>query len=140
MTRWTTAQINAAKYGHETEHDMQVRCVRWFRNKYPRFERLLFAIPNGADLGGNTPIARAKNWQRLEQEGAVKGAADLFLAVPSGSLSGLFVEMKTPRGTQSKEQKQFEAAVISSGYGYAMPRSRTEFERVVLQYLETGGY
>ncbi len=137
---WTTAQLNATKRGHQTEHALQASCVRWFRNRYPRYAWLLFAIPNGADLGGKTPIARAKNWQKLELEGAVKGAADLFLAVPSGRLSGLFIEMKTPKGKQSEFQKRFEAQVVGVGYGYVIPRSHEEFEAVVKGYLERGEY
>ena len=137
---WTSTQYNAAKAGHQTEHALQASCVRWFRNRYPRFGRLLFAIPNGADLGGKTPIARAKNWQKLELEGAVKGASDLFLAVPSGKLSGLFIEMKTPKGKQSEFQKRFEAEVVGVGYGYVVPRSHEEFERVVRNYMERGEY
>ena len=62
---WTTAQLNATKRGHQTEHALQSSCVRWFRNRYPRYAWLLSAIPKGADLGGKTPIARAKNWQRV---------------------------------------------------------------------------
>lgn len=139
MTRWTSAQYNAAT-GQISEHALQASCVRWFRNHYPRFSRLLFAIPNGADLGGKDRIARAKNWQKLEHEGAVKGAADLFLAVPSGRLAGLFIEMKTPRGKQSEWQKRFEAEVVRVGFGYAVPRSHEEFERVIKTYLERGEY
>ncbi|MEL7226888.1 MAG: hypothetical protein AAGL17_19140, partial [Cyanobacteria bacterium J06576_12] len=77
---------------------------------------------------------------RLEREGALSGVPDLFLAVPSGDLAGLYIEMKTQRGTQSDEQKDFEAKAIALGYGYAMPRSRPEFERVVRSYLRDGTY
>lgn len=79
-------------------------------------------------------------WNKLVKEGAVKGAADLFLAVPSGDLAGLFIEMKTERGRQSPEQEAFEARVLKEGYGYAMPRSEEEFQRVIKLYLETGTY
>lgn len=101
---------------------------------------LLIAIPNGARLGGKDRIARAKNWQRLEREGAVKGAADLFLAIPSGDLPGLFIEMKTPRGKQSQSQMEFERSVLKQGYGYAMPRTHREFEAVIERYLTAGEY
>lgn len=140
MTRWTSTQYNAYTNGFASEHDLQSHCVDWFRSHYPKFARLLFAIPNGADLGGKDRIARAKNWQRLKQEGAVTGAADLLLAVPSGQLAGLFIEMKTPKGRQSDDQKRFEADVISVGYGYAMPRSFDEFTGVIRRYFDTGEY
>ena len=66
----------------------------------------------------------------------MKGAADLFLAVPSGSAPGLFIEMKTPQGAQSKEQKQFEAAVTLTGYAYALVRSYEEFQATIKWYME----
>ena len=132
----TVDQYNA----NLSEHHLQALCVLWFRNKHRNIGHLLFAIPNGARLGGKDRIARAKNWYRLEREGAVKGAADLFLAVPSGDLSGLFIEMKTPRGKQSQSQMEFERSVLKQGYGYAMPRSTKEFEAVIGRYLTAGEY
>lgn len=136
MARWTSAQLN----GHISEHELQASCVRWFRNKYRHLAEHLFAIPNGAVLRGGDRIQRAKQWQRLEREGAMAGVADLFLAVPSGDLAGLWIEMKTPRGRQSDAQKRFESNMVRAGFGYVCPRGRDEFERVVVSYLETGKY
>lgn len=136
--RWTGAQMKAAN-GQPTEHDLQVSCVTWFRNRYRRLAAHLFAIPNGASLNGDAR-ARAIQWRKLEAEGAMAGVADLFLAVPSGNLAGLWIEMKTEKGTQSKVQKQFEMNMLRAGFGYAMPRNRTEFELVVSRYLEVGEY
>ena len=121
------------------EHNIQVAFVRIFRMQYPTLRSLLFAVPNGAKLSG-TPLQRAKAWKRLEAEGALPGAADLFLAVPSGDLCGLFIEMKTQKGRQSETQKAFETAVVGKGYGYAVPRSVDEALRVVGQYLKEGTY
>ena len=121
------------------EHSTQVAFVQRFRLQYPALRSLLFAIPNGAKLSGTT-LQRAKAWKRLEAEGALPGAADLFLAVPSGDLCGLFIEMKTAKGRQSETQKAFEAAVIEKGYGYAMPRSADAAMDVVERYLKTGTY
>lgn len=136
--RWNTAQLKAAN-GQPTEHDLQVSCVTWFRHRYRRFAHHLFAIPNGASLNGDAR-QRAIQWRKLESEGAMPGVADLFLAVPSGGLAGLWIEMKTKKGSQSKAQVQFEMNMIRAGYGYVMPRSRTEFEEVVTRYLERGEY
>ena len=83
---------------------------------------------------------RATLRQRLVGEGAVAGAADLFLAVPSGDYAGLFIEMKTKKGRQSDKQKAFEAAVVENGFGYAVPRSFEEFEKIVKGYLKNGEY
>lgn len=123
----------------QREHSLQTACVAWFRIQYPKRRRLLFAIPNGAAFRG-TLRERQREGAKLKREGAVPGAADLFLAIPSGDLPGLFIEMKTKTGRQSDKQKAFEADVVQAGYGYAMPRSIEEFQQVITQYLENGTY
>lgn len=123
------------------ESQLQAQCVAWFRMTYPAYQRLLFAIPNGARLYGNA-TQRAIQWRKLAQEGAVKGAADLLLAIPSGDYGGLFIEMKTTakHSRQSEDQAQFEKDAVAHGFGYAMPRTVDEFMRVVINYLEKGEY
>lgn len=123
----------------QTESNLQQHCVAWFRWQYPKLYRLLFSSTNGAMLAGDS-CQRAMRWARLEKEGAVSGVADLFLSVPSGDLSGLYIEMKTPKGRQSEKQKAFERDVLEKGYGYAMPRTENEFQRIVKQYLKDGTY
>ena len=102
---------------------------------------LLFSVPNGAMLYGNR-MQRVKQWNYLKSEGATKGVSDLILLVSSGEFSGLCIEMKTnaKHSKQSKEQKQFEAAVINQGFAYVVPRSFDEFRQVVTGYLETGTF
>lgn len=136
----TTAQFRE-KF-RPTEHQIQARCVDWFRRQYPHLSRLLFAIPNGAMLQGSAAM-RSRHWKKLEREGAVAGAADLFLAIPSGSCPGLFIEMKRgyrERNNQSDDQKAFEAAVVEAGYGYALWWSEDQFRTGVARYLEAGEY
>lgn len=77
---------------------------------------------------------------RLKSEGLVPGSADLFLSIPSGDYSGLYIEMKTPKGKQSESQVKFEEAVLGAGYGYALPRSLDEFMKIVKNYLDNGEY
>ena len=120
------------------EHKIQVESVDWFRLNYP--DLLLFAIPNGAKFGGDKFLASLE-WARLEAEGAIPGTADLLLAVPSGDLGGLFIEMKAgKKGRQSDTQKEFEQAAIRGGYGYALCLSVRDFQNAVRQYLATGEY
>lgn len=121
------------------ESILQTQCVAWFRWQYPQFRKLLIAIPNGARLHGDAK-QRAMQWARLEKEGAVKGAADLLFAVPSGDFAGLFIEMKTPKGRQSPDQKEFERDVLDSGFGYAMPRTFEQFQITIKRYLSDGNY
>lgn len=117
------------------ESALQVQCVGWFRVQYPKLGKLLFSVPNGAYLSGNAR-QRAMQWARLEKEGALAGVADLFLAVPSGELCGLWVEMKTPKGRQTKAQKDFGEAVTEKGYGYAVPRTIKEFQELIKNYFD----
>ena len=136
--RTTTVPKKKAPNRHE-ESDIQQAFVAWFRFQYPAKRRSLFAIINGAVLSGDK-AQRSRQWARLEKEGASPGTADLFLSIPSGDYAGLYLETKTEKGTQSDDQKAFEAAVTADGYGYAIYRSPEEGRKIVKKYLETGKY
>lgn len=125
----------------QSEHQLQVQCVKWFRYKYPKLKMLLFAVPNGAMLYGNK-LQRVKQWNKLKSEGAVKGVSDLILLVSSGEFSGLCIEMKTTakHSKQSPQQLEFEKAVINQGFAYVVPRTFDEFSSVVTSYLENGTF
>ena len=118
------------------ESIIQRACVRWFRIRHSQYKRLLFSIPNGAVLRGHA-VERAKQWKRLEYEGAIAGAADLMLCIANEDFNGLFIEVKTETGRQRKNQKDFEKAVVAAGYGYEIVRSFDEFEELITNYLKT---
>lgn len=113
----------------DLEHQLQAACVHWFRWRFPQYERLLFAIPNG---GRRDVITGA----RLKAEGVMAGVADLQLAVPAQNYHGLFIEMKTDTGRQTVAQKNFAAAVLEKGYLYTVCRSQEEFETTIKNYLQ----
>jgi hypothetical protein len=125
----------------QSEHQLQKQCVAWFRLQYPKLANDLFTVPNGASLNG-TKLQRAKQWKRLQAEGAVKGVSDLLLLIPSGEFHALCIEIKTTakHSKQSEYQKAFEERVLSRGYGYVIPRTFDEFRKVVTNYLEKGEY
>jgi len=110
----------------QEEHYIQVQCIK--AAVYDPRLKWLHAIPNG----GQRHIAVA---MKLKAEGVKRGIADLFLPVPSFGKHGLYLETKTPDGTQSKEQKEFEAFVVSQGYAYAVIRSLQEFITVINAYF-----
>ena len=132
-------QIPVKRTAKQEERQLQAQFVEWFRYQYPQFVRLLVCIPNGVLLPGNSK-QRAIMGRRLKEEGLLPGASDLFLFIPSGELHGMAIELKTRTGTQSDEQKAFEAAMLEQGYGYVMPRSLNECIKAVNMYLETGEY
>jgi hypothetical protein len=117
------------------ESKIQIQAVTWFRLQYPHHVRNLFAIPNGAYLHGNAQ-QRAIQASRLKSEGVVSGVADLFLSVPNGGFNGFYIEMKTPEGKQSENQKLFEESVISQGYRYEIVKGVDQFIESVNNYLK----
>lgn len=121
------------------EENLQAACVKWFRLQYPQYDGLLFHVPNG----GRRNLKEAA---RLKAEGVVAGVSDLILLVPQwfttwrgqeGCLfAGLCIEMKTAKGRQSPEQKEWQAKVEDQGYRYAVCRSLDEFMKTINNYLQ----
>lgn len=112
----------------EEEHNIQAACVRWFNLQWPEYRGLLFAVPNG---GARSKATAGK----LKAEGVVAGVSDLILLVPKQWAFALCIEMKTAKGRQSPEQKEWQSKVESHGYRYAVCRSLDEFMAVVNGYL-----
>ena len=110
------------------ESRIQISCVQWFRLQYPSYSKLLFHVPNG---GQRNKITAAI----LKREGVVAGVADLILLVPNESHHGLCVEMKTPKGRQTDNQKEWEALVLDQGYVYRIARNLHDFMDIVHEYL-----
>ena len=69
------------------ESDLQQACVSWFRWQYPRYAKLLFAVPNG----GQRSAVEAKI---MSGEGVMPGVADVLLLLPSNGYHGLCMEFK----------------------------------------------
>lgn len=122
----------------EEEHQIQSACVRWFAYQHPELKGLLFAVPNG---GARNKATAGK----LKAEGVVAGVSDLILLVPQwfttwrgqqGCLyAGLCIEMKTAKGRQSPDQKEWQSKVESYGYKYAVCHSLDEFINEIENYL-----
>jgi len=70
----------------------------------------------------------------LKREGVLAGVADLFLAIPTNTAHGLFIEMKIGKGKQSEAQKIFEGE-ISRNYDYKIIRTFDEFKELIESYL-----
>ena len=112
------------------EHYIQSACVRWANSHthvYPVLQ-WLHAIPNG----GQRHIAVA---MKLKAEGVKKGVFDLFLPYPVGRYHGLYIEVKSEKGTLTDEQKEFKLFAEGWGYAVAVIRSPQEFVDVMVKYL-----
>jgi len=117
------------KKPRDEEHQLQCACVKWFNLQYPEYRGLLFAVPNG---GARSKATAGK----LKAEGVVAGVSDLILLVPSYGYGGLCIEMKTPKGKQSPEQKEWQNKVEGQGYDYRLCRSLDEFMTEIKIYLD----
>lgn len=127
---------------HE-EADLQTACVSWFRTQYPNYYMLLISSLNGAHLQGNA-TQRAIKWNRLKQQGAVSGVADLQLLVAKQRgvtfvypdyYHGCFFELKTTKGKQSPAQAEFQKQVVAQGYEYVIIKDIESFIKKVKEYM-----
>ena len=85
----------------QSESQIQHDCLTWFRLQYPKLALLMFAVPNGGRRD-------AKSGARMKYEGVVKGVADLILLIPKKGYASLCIEMKTPKGVQGDNQKEWQ--------------------------------
>lgn len=101
-----------------SEHAMQAAVVEWAQLQacvlWPL--ELLYAIPNG----GKRPPRVGK---KMKAEGQRKGVLDMVLPVPAAGWVGLYVEMKTPDGVVSADQKWWADRLRAVGYRVVVCRS-----------------
>lgn len=112
-----------------SEHDLQVSCVNWFRFMYPEYAHLLFAIPNGG--------YRSKTTARyMKAEGQLAGVPDIFLAVSKHKQHGLWIEMKNGKaGRVSDKQTDMMARLMQQGYECRIARSMEDFQNIINEYI-----
>ena len=86
-----------------SEHNEQatfIETVLWkFKNRPDFFRLLLFAVPNGAWLGGNG----AALMNKMKSEGLVNGVSDILYLQPRGGFAFLSLEMKTKERKKEKD-------------------------------------
>lgn len=108
----------------KTEGKIQQEIYMWFKNNFclkhhnPRF--VIFSVPNESE--NQTEI------RRKMAIGLLKGASDLIV-VRNKEL--LFVETKTPEGSQSPEQIDFQKTVEALGFRYELVRSLEQFQKIL---------
>lgn len=118
-------------YQHK-ESELQIQCVRWFAYEYPYLRMLLYHPKNEGTANGRVRGAIAK------AEGVVAGVADLILQVPTtDGFSCLAIEMKTPTGRQSQEQKLFERYITAGNGKYVIVRTFDDFKSIVMGYVNS---
>lgn len=119
----------------ERDHQVFVFQVLAMNEKAYSFLKYIYAIPNG---GHRLPAVAGK----LKAEGVKRGVADICLPFPcqhsfrepSGSCChGAYIEMKSPDGRATPEQREFLEFVQGQGYftriAYSCEEALDEIER-----------
>lgn len=134
----------AMKPGHSRsnktpEHDMQVRCVNWFREKYPEYSNLFFANGNGGYRSQKTAKA-------MKAEGILSGVPDLTLALPNKTYHSLYIEMKRSsvgkkgqiigKGKTSERQDEVINALRNAGFKVEICYSFDQFKTIINDYIK----
>lgn len=92
------------------EHSEQCALIDRVNWTMPDIAPSLFAVPNG----GKRDLRTAA---RLKAEGVRPGVPDLFLALPRGEASGLWIELKRRRGgAVSPDQRAMIDRLRAAGY------------------------
>lgn len=123
----------------QQESKEQSAVVRWFKMQYPKYQECILAIPNGAHLAGKTANDRAKQMAKLKREGVKPGASDLFIAVPVGDLSGLWLEMKKTGETYSSvktNQREHLEQMIKVGYSAEWAAGIDQAINIIKKYMD----
>lgn len=117
----------------QLEHQEQVHLMQWWALAHKLFgipEQLFFAIPNGGER--NVIVA-----SKLKAEGVRAGVPDLFLAVPHGAFSGLFIELKKTKGGRvSPNQTLMLEALKTRGFATAVCHGWIEAKTTIETYLK----
>lgn len=118
------------KVRRQEESRLQAECYKWCWNTHPETRRLLFHVEN--ERTGSNKIDGA----RRKAMGLVPGVSDLILLIPRHPYHGMMIEMKTPEGRQSEEQRTWQALVEAQGYRYEVCRSLEQFQIIIEEYLK----
>lgn len=111
------------------EDNLQRSCVQWFSLQYREYANLLHHSPNG---GKRNMIEAA----RFKAMGVRAGFPDLILCIARQGYHGLFIELKTEKGKQSKYQRFWQINLEEQGYRYEVARSIENFQTIINDYLQ----
>src|SRR5258705_1895556 len=101
----------------DDEHKLQAAILDLIKIGKSHPDIFAVAIPNAARRSLRMGV-------KMKQEGLTPGAADLCILMPAGRSAWL--ELKTPKGVQSINQKGFEARCKRLDHAYALARSVDE--------------
>lgn len=113
-------------YMTETQH--HIGFMSWAKTQ-PILSEYLIHIPNGG-------YRHPKEAIKLKKMGVKAGVSDLFLAYPNPHYHGLWIELKSEKGTLSPEQKHWLNLMEVVGYGVAVSYSIEDTYDILQNYFD----
>ncbi len=114
-----------------SEERLQSEIVKYIQYQYPK-------VRYCASLGGQyQPYQSQRN--RAKRTGYSKGFPDLFLYEGRNGYHGLAIEIKTIRGTATKEQKEWIAALQKRNYKAEICKGLPAILELIDEYLNEKG-
>ena len=113
---------------HPTERQEQETLIQWIGLQHSWLLDYTMCIRNEVKCS-------AAIGKKLNAQGRLKGAADLWISWPTTKHYGLYIEMKTLVGKLTKEQKEFLARMNKAGYLALKANGANEAIRIVKDYL-----
>lgn len=108
----------------QSEAAFQQECRIHFHNTYPHLRKLLFHVRNNSDNKRDGAY-----WREL---GVVPGVSD-FLFLYAGKCH--CIELKTPTGSQSPAQGEWESIVKKQGIDYYIVNSKEKFVNLIAKIV-----
>lgn len=71
----------------------------------------------------------------MQRQGVTPGIPDVFIAIPSKGLHGLFIEFKRPKGKVTKSQEEMHDKLKAIGYCVLVCYGWEEAKNEVMSYL-----
>lgn len=97
------------KKRNNEEYRLQSEFMRWLGYQHPKVFEVTFSIPNEGRRSWNLG-------SKLKRSGLKKGVPDIFIAYPSGSFHGLFIEFKSKGKKPSDAQDNMLSLLSEQKY------------------------
>ena len=115
------------KKNKSPEHDIQVQLIAMLESIEPR--PLYTATVGGVRLAIHTA-------KKMKEAGYSKGVPDLLVFEPRGMYEGLAIEVKTPKGRASTEQKEWITKLNARGWSAHITNGLDEALEVLSDYFD----
>ena len=131
-----------------SEHEIQASAIAELklRERIMPELKLLYAIPNGKGsrvvtrMTRRGPVKYCPQGLKAKREGQKAGIPDLHWPVARGPYIGLYIEVKTPNGVLSADQKNVIPALQKEGHQVMVARSADEIVTFVMGYAALGAH